>query len=107
MLAERLGLPQLTFASKVEIDGTAITVKRLTDDGYDIVTAQLPAVVSVVEKINEPRYPSFKGIMAAKKKPVATLDAAAAGHRRRAGRRRPAPGPPWPTPRSARRAAPA
>jgi electron transfer flavoprotein beta subunit len=79
MLAERLGLPQLTFASKVEIDGTAITVNRLTDYGHDVVTAQLPAVVSVVEKINEPRYPSFKGIMAAKKKPIANLDAAAAG----------------------------
>ncbi|MEY9891844.1 electron transfer flavoprotein beta subunit [Catenulispora sp. MAP12-49] len=79
MLAERLGLPQLTFASKVEIDGTEITVNRLTDYGHDIVKAQLPAVVSVVEKINEPRYPSFKGIMAAKKKPIARLDAAAAG----------------------------
>jgi len=79
MLAERLGLPQLTFASKVEIDGTDITVNRLTDYGHDVVRAQLPAVVSVVEKINEPRYPSFKGIMAAKKKPVTTLDVAAAG----------------------------
>ena len=79
MLAERLGLPQLTFASKVEIDGTAITVNRLTDYGHDVVSARLPAVVSVVEKINEPRYPSFKGIMAAKKKPIANLDAAAAG----------------------------
>jgi electron transfer flavoprotein beta subunit len=79
MLAERLGLPQLTFASKVEIDGTDITVNRLTDYGHDIVKAQLPAVVSVVEKINEPRYPSFKGIMAAKKKPIANLDTAAAG----------------------------
>ena len=79
MLAERLGLPQLTFASKVEIDGTDITVNRLTDYGHDVVKAQLPAVVSVVEKINEPRYPSFKGIMAAKKKPIANLDAAAAG----------------------------
>jgi electron transfer flavoprotein beta subunit len=79
MLAERLGLPQLTFASKVEIEGTEITVNRLTDYGHDIVKAQLPAVVSVVEKINEPRYPSFKGIMAAKKKPIAQLDAAGAG----------------------------
>ena len=79
MLAERLGLPQLTFASKVEIDGTDITVNRLTDYGHDVVKATLPAVVSVVEKINEPRYPSFKGIMAAKKKPIAQLDAAAAG----------------------------
>jgi electron transfer flavoprotein beta subunit len=50
-----------------------VSIKRLTDDGYQVVAAALPAVVSVVEKINEPRYPSFKGIMAAKKKPVATL----------------------------------
>ncbi|KRV49390.1 electron transfer flavoprotein subunit beta [Wenjunlia vitaminophila] len=74
MLAERLGLPQLTFAQKVETDGTEITVERLTDYGHDVVTARLPALVSVVEKINEPRYPTFKGIMAAKKKPVRTLD---------------------------------
>ena len=73
MLAERLGVPQLTLASKVDIDGGSVTVRRVTDDGYQVVTGSLPAVVSVVEKINEPRYPSFKGIMAAKKKPVQTL----------------------------------
>jgi electron transfer flavoprotein beta subunit len=70
MLAERLGLPQLTFAKEVSVDGQTVTIKRLTDEGYQVVEASLPAVVSVVEKINEPRYPSFKGIMAAKKKPV-------------------------------------
>jgi len=79
MLAERLGIPQLTMASKVEIDGTAITIQRQTDYGYDTVAGTLPAVVSVVEKINEPRYPSFKGIMAAKKKPVEMLSVADAG----------------------------
>jgi electron transfer flavoprotein beta subunit len=83
MLAERLDLPQLTFASKVEIDGdgagAAVRVNRLTDYGHDVVEATLPAVISVVEKINEPRYPSFKGILAAKKKPVTTLTAAEAG----------------------------
>jgi len=86
MLAERLAVPQLTLASKVDIDGTAVTIRRMSDDGYEVVQAQLPVVVSVVEKINEPRYPSFKGIMAAKKKPVQTLslsdisvDAAAVG----------------------------
>jgi electron transfer flavoprotein beta subunit len=73
MLAERLGVPQLTQASKVDISGSEVTVRRMSDDGYDVVTASLPAVVSVLEKINEPRYPSFKGIMAAKKKPVQTL----------------------------------
>jgi len=86
MLAERLSVPQLSFASKVETDGSAISINRQADYGYDTVEASLPAVVSVVEKINEPRYPSFKGIMAAKKKPVETLtladlelDASAAG----------------------------
>jgi electron transfer flavoprotein beta subunit len=79
MLAERLGVPQLSFASKVEIDGDAVTIHRLADYGYDVVVATLPAVLSVVEKINEPRYPSFKGIMAAKKKPVQTMSLADAG----------------------------
>ncbi len=79
MLAERLGLPQLSYATKVETDGSAITINRLADYGYDTVEASLPAVLSVVEKINEPRYPSFKGIMAAKKKPVETLSLADLG----------------------------
>src|SRR5262252_6632007 len=79
MLAERLGVPQLSLASKVETDGSAISIQRQTDYGYDEVEATLPAVVSVVEKINEPRYPSFKGIMAAKKKPVETLGLADIG----------------------------
>ncbi|HTP17642.1 MAG TPA: electron transfer flavoprotein subunit beta/FixA family protein [Streptosporangiaceae bacterium] len=73
MLAERLGVPQLSLASQVEIDGTSVSIHRQADYGYDTVEASLPAVVSVVEKINEPRYPSFKGIMAAKKKPVEKL----------------------------------
>jgi len=79
MLAERLGVPQLSFASKVETDGQSIRIHRQADYGYDKVEATLPAVLSVVEKINEPRYPSFKGIMAAKKKPVETLGLADVG----------------------------
>jgi electron transfer flavoprotein beta subunit len=79
MVAERLGVPQLTLASKVDISGTDVTIRRLTDDGYQVVTGSLPAVVSVVEKANEPRYPTFKGIMAAKKKPVQTLSLADLG----------------------------
>jgi electron transfer flavoprotein beta subunit len=79
MVAERLGWAQLTFAQKVDVAGSTVTVQRVTDAGFDTVEASMPAVVSVVEKINEPRYPSFKGIMAAKKKPVEALDAAAAG----------------------------
>src|SRR6266487_2547691 len=74
MLAERLGVPQVSLVSKVvDIDGSAIRARRVSDDGYLEVEASLPAVMSVVEKINEPRYPSFKGIMAAKKKPVSRL----------------------------------
>lgn len=73
MVAERLGIAQLTFAQKVTVADGTVTIERVTDTGYDTVTASTPAVISVVEKINEPRYPSFKGIMAAKKKPVDTL----------------------------------
>ncbi len=79
MLAERLGVPQMSLASKVEIDGSTIRINRREDYGYDKVEATLPAVLSVVEKTNEPRYPSFKGIMAAKKKPVETMSLADAG----------------------------
>jgi len=79
MLAERLDVPQVSLASKVDIDGSAVRIRRVSDDGYHEVEASLPAVISVVEKINEPRYPSFKGIMAAKKKPVRTLTLADAG----------------------------
>ena len=79
MLAERLDVPQASLAAKVDIDGSVIRVRRVSDDGYHEVETSLPAVISVVEKINEPRYPSFKGIMAAKKKPVQTLSLADAG----------------------------
>ncbi|MGI5125340.1 electron transfer flavoprotein subunit beta/FixA family protein [Pseudonocardia sp. CA-107938] len=79
MVAEVLGIPALTHAQEVSIEGTTVNVTRATDDGITKLTAELPAVISVGEKINEPRYPSFKGIMAAKKKPVATLSIADAG----------------------------
>ena len=74
MVAARLGLPQLTFANKVTVDGATVVIHRQTDYGYDEVSASLPAIVSVVEKTNEPRYPSFKNIMAAKKAPLETLN---------------------------------
>ena len=79
LLAERLGLPQLTMARKVTVTDGKVSIERQTEGGYDVVEATLPAVVSVVEKINEPRYPSFKGIMAAKNKPLTTLSCADAG----------------------------
>jgi electron transfer flavoprotein beta subunit len=80
IIAELLGLPQLTHARKVTVDGGSVTVERETpDEGLIHLQAALPAVISVSEKINEPRYPSFKGIMAAKKKPVNTLTVADLG----------------------------
>ena len=83
MLAEKLGLPQLSGARKVSVeqgaDGSTVTIERQTETGFDRVQGSTPAVVSVVEKINEPRYPSFKGIMAAKKKPVQTVTVADLG----------------------------
>jgi electron transfer flavoprotein beta subunit len=79
MVADVLGLPELTHARKVVVEGRTVTVERETDAGITVLQAELPAVVSVNEKINEPRYPSFKGIMAAKKKPVRTLSLADVG----------------------------
>jgi electron transfer flavoprotein beta subunit len=70
MIAERLGIAALTGARKLTVDGSTLTIERQTEEGYEVVTASTPAVVSVWDTINEPRYPSFKGIMAAKKKPV-------------------------------------
>ena len=81
MLAQRLGWAQLTFASMVSVDPAANTVSitRTTEAGVDAINAKFPAVISVVEKINEPRYPSFKGIMAAKKKTIDSRDLATVG----------------------------
>src|SRR5436305_13737782 len=79
MIAERLGIAALTGARKLTVEGDTLTVERQTDEGYEVVTASTPAVVSVWDTINEPRYPSLKGIMAAKKKPVQTLSLADLG----------------------------
>jgi electron transfer flavoprotein beta subunit len=70
MLAELLGLPQLTFAKKVEISGTNVKVHRQTADGYQVVEAATPALISVTAGIAEPRYASLKGIMAARSKEI-------------------------------------
>jgi electron transfer flavoprotein beta subunit len=69
-VAELLGWPSLTFAKEVTIADGTVTIQRQTEAGYDVVEASLPAVVSVTAGVVEPRYPSFKGIMAAKNKPV-------------------------------------
>lgn len=72
MLAELLDTPALTYATNVETDGSTITIHRQTQAGYDVVSGNLPAVVAVTAGVVEPRYPTFKGIMDAKKKPVET-----------------------------------
>ncbi|MEI2764787.1 MAG: electron transfer flavoprotein subunit beta/FixA family protein [Dermatophilaceae bacterium] len=72
MLAERLGLPAVTYASELTVSGGTVSMRRDGDAASQTVEASLPALVSVTDQINEPRYPSFKGIMAAKKKPVET-----------------------------------
>lgn len=81
MLSARLGHAQLTFANKVEVDlaSKKIAINRITDTGEAELEANFPVIMSVVEKINEPRYPSFKGIMAAKKKEITTKDLTAIG----------------------------
>jgi electron transfer flavoprotein beta subunit len=73
MLAERLGLPQLSLASEVTVDGATIRIRRDGDVATEIIEAELPLLLSVTDQSNEPRYPSFKAIMAAKKKPVEAL----------------------------------
>ncbi|WP_067658470.1 electron transfer flavoprotein subunit beta/FixA family protein [Nocardia harenae] len=79
IIAEYLGLPQLTHLRKLTVDGDKVTGERETDEGVFKLEANLPAIVSVNEKINEPRFPSFKGIMAAKKKEVQTFTLADLG----------------------------
>ncbi|GAA4030125.1 electron transfer flavoprotein subunit beta/FixA family protein [Streptomyces plumbiresistens] len=73
IVADLLGLPQVTHVRKLDVDAGRVRAERETEDGETTLDAPLPALVSVTEKINEPRYPSFKGIMAAKKKPVDTV----------------------------------
>ena len=78
-IAELLGLPSVTFAKKVAVEGGAVKVQRQTEAGYDEVTCSLPALISVTAGVVEPRYPSFKGIMAAKSKPIDEVKAADLG----------------------------
>ncbi|HTX27606.1 MAG TPA: electron transfer flavoprotein subunit beta/FixA family protein [Streptosporangiaceae bacterium] len=72
LLAERLGVPQVTFAGRLSVSGDTVEILRDSDTSTETVTAAMPAVVSVTDRTGEARYPSFKGIMAAKKKPVQT-----------------------------------
>ena len=78
-MAEVLGLPSVTFAKKLTINGSSLKADRQTEEGYDEVECPLPAVISVTAGVVEPRYPSFKGIMAAKSKPIDTFTASDLG----------------------------
>ncbi len=71
-LAEQLGIPQITYVKKVEIpeDKKNIILHRETDDGYEIIQCKLPVLITVLKILNEPRYPSIRGILTAKKKEI-------------------------------------
>jgi electron transfer flavoprotein beta subunit len=79
MLAEYLGVPALTYARELTLDGARLRIKRETETGYQTVSAPLPALASVTKSANEPRYPSLKGIMGAKKKEITALTVADLG----------------------------
>ena len=79
MLAERLGLPQVTLAAVVETQGDQVRIKRDGDTATEVIGGTLPLVLSVTDQSGEARYPSFKGIMAAKKKPLESLSLADIG----------------------------
>jgi electron transfer flavoprotein beta subunit len=78
-VAERLRRPVISQVAELTLEGTSLTGKRQTEFGYDVIRAPLPAVVAVADSINEPRYPSLKGIMGAKSKPQETLSLADLG----------------------------
>jgi electron transfer flavoprotein beta subunit len=78
-VADRLKRPVLSQAAEITVDGGKLRGKRQTEFGYDVIEAPLPAVVAVSDAINEPRYPSLKGIMGAKSKPQETLTLAELG----------------------------
>ena len=78
-VSDRLRRPMVSQVAELTIDGETLTGKRQTEFGYDVISAPLPAVVAVSDAINEPRYPSLKGIMGAKSKPQQTLSLADVG----------------------------
>ena len=78
-IARLLGVPPMTFAKEITIDGSKISIRRQSETGYDVVESTLPALVAVSSGINEPRYPQLKGIMAAKKKEIKIYTAADLG----------------------------
>lgn len=79
LLAETLGIPHLSFVRHLEVAGRELTAQRLTERGYQVLRCPLPVLIAIASGVNEPRYPALKGIMAAKRKQVATFDLAALG----------------------------
>ena len=78
-VADRLRSPMVSQVADLQVEGSSVTGKRQTEFGYDVISAPLPAIVAVSDAINEPRYPSLKGIMGAKSKPAETLSLADVG----------------------------
>lgn len=78
-IAQLLGIPPLTFAKEITVDGDKVAIKRQSESGYDVVESTLPALVACSSGINEPRYPQLKGIMGAKKKEIKVYSAADLG----------------------------
>ena len=74
-----MGIPPLTFAKEITVDGDKVSIKRQSETGYDVVESTLPALVACSSGINEPRYPQLKGIMGAKKKEIKVYTAADLG----------------------------
>ena len=87
MMAELLGVAALTYATGVEVSEHQVTIHRQTSAGYDVVVSSLPALVSVTAGVVEPRYPTFRGIMQAKKKPTETFEASDLGVEVRIGQK--------------------
>jgi electron transfer flavoprotein beta subunit len=78
-IAQLLGVVPLTFATEVSVEGKKVTIKRQSESGYDVVESELPALVTVTTGVNEPRYPTLKGIMGAKRKEIRKYTAADLG----------------------------
>lgn len=79
MLAELLRIPHLAFIRELVVEGREVTARRTTEQGYQVLRCALPVLVAIASGVNEPRYPSLKGIMGARRKPVERLDLAALG----------------------------
>ena len=88
VVADHLKMPSLTQVIKLDVDGGALRLERQAEYGYDTVKVRFPAVISVGDAINEPRYPSLKAIMGAKKKPLENVDRGRRRHRPVTRRRR-------------------